>query len=140
MYYSSQVYRSRIYLGLSFFLLELALDSACWVDHLRGSQQRKGQFSVCSITSAKSAGKYSRRWSCRETKERSFTGTCSLLWLADRHGLDSLMVTVMKFTIRFKDSKNLSKTFSLVMAKFSLLRSEGKIWILLDGIKDIWID
>lgn len=113
-----------------FFFLELALDSACWADHLRGSQQRKGQFSVCSIISAKSAGKYTGRQGCRETKERSFTGNalCVQPWLADRRGWGTLfcllMATMMKLT---KIQKNLAKTFSLVMAKFLLLRSEGKI-------------
>lgn len=135
MYYSSQVYRSRIYLGfLFFFFLEPALDSACWADHLRGSLQRKGQFSVCSIISARSAGKYTRRQSCRENKERSFAGygLGAPPQLADRRAggtLFYLLMATMKPTIRFKESKkkNLSKTFSLVMVRFLLLRSEGKI-------------
>lgn len=131
MHYSSQVYKSDIYLRLLFFL-ELALDSACWADHLRGSQRRKGQFSACSTISAKSAGKYTGRQGCRETKERSFTGSTTDPWSGGRPGWRAefclLMATVIKLTMRFKESKHLSKTLPLVMiAKFSLLRSEGKM-------------
>lgn len=133
MYYSSQGYRSCIYLGLLFFFpLELALDSACWADHLRASQQRKGQFSVYSIISAKSAGKHTRRQSCRETKERSFSGNA--LWaqprLADRRAgalFYLLMATITKLTIRFKEAKKSFKTLFLGDGQILTFKTRRKI-------------
>lgn len=39
------------------FFIGPALDNACWADHLRGSQQRKGQYLVSSIIYDRNAGK-----------------------------------------------------------------------------------
>lgn len=83
---------------------------------MRGSLQRKGQFSVCSIISARSAGKYTRRQSCRENKERSFAGygLGAPPRLADRRAggtLFYLLMATMKPTIRFKESKKKNKSF-----------------------------
>lgn len=41
-----------------YFFVGPALDNACWVDPLRGSLQRKGQYSVSSIIYDKNAGKH----------------------------------------------------------------------------------
>jgi hypothetical protein len=54
-------------LGSGFwFPLEPAPDSACWADHSRGNQQKRGRSWACSTTSARNAGTDSRKVGFRD--------------------------------------------------------------------------
>lgn len=86
----------------------------------------------------------------RDTRKGAFTGSAlpmgnasSPCW-ADRHvlgaGCHLLTVATVPLMIRFKFVFKISKTFPCMMTKFPFLKSEGTSLIVLEALKDIWMN
>ena len=132
--------------GAPFSPSELARGSACWAGHSRGSRRRRGRSSVCSITSARSAGKCAADRAAEKLgRECDGRVHSTQPQSADRRSWKGLRSNRQwqqwwNSPSHPKSQKVFQKPFPWWWPHSHSEDQKGKFWTLLDGIKDRWLD